>query len=92
MLDAQINAATRTLTWWDWRFGPSLVAVARSCLTGTSKTVLFNWGKVAFRSTPGSTQIIADAAAVAFVEKMWKPAKKAKVSIPFAAPASVEPK
>jgi len=71
-LDAQINAATRRLAWWDWRFSPSLIAFARSQLKGKSKTVQFNWGKVAFRSTPGSTQIIDDAAALAFVET-WAP-------------------
>ena len=74
MLDAQIADQRRRLSWWDWRFAASLTAFARSCLTGKARTAKFAWGQVSFRKTAGSTVILDDAAALAFVEA-WAPEK-----------------
>ena len=74
MIDALIADQRRRLAWWDWRFAASLTSFARSCLTGKARTAKFAWGQVAFRKTAGSTVILDDAAALAFVET-WAPEK-----------------
>lgn len=63
----------RRLSWWEYRFGPSLVAFARTLLAGSKKrTAQFTWGKVAFRRSPGRTSILDMDAAVEFVSA-WAP-------------------
>lgn len=64
----------RRLSWWDWKFGDSLKAFARSQLGKKSKTAQFAWGKVSFRTTAGNNEIMDMEAAVEWM-KVWKPAK-----------------
>lgn len=71
-LDRQRAALVRRLSWWEWRFGGQLVAFARTLLGGKGRTVQFDWGKVSFRRTPGASEIVDMAAAVAYVEQ-WAP-------------------
>ncbi len=71
-LRALESAQVRRLSWWEWRFAPSLVAFARRQLTGKSRTVRFAWGKVAFRKTRGSTDILDPERALEFV-RAWNP-------------------
>lgn len=62
--------AERRLAWWEFRFRPEVVAFARSAIEGTrSRTARFAYGSVAFRTSPGTRQILDMGAAVAFVEK-----------------------
>lgn len=66
-------AQERRLAFWDFRFRSSLVRYAKAILTGQrTKTAKFVWGRVSLRSSKGSTQIINDEAALAFV-KLWAP-------------------
>ncbi len=67
-IDALIAERRRRLSWWAWRFEPSLIAFARPLLKGKSRTVNFVWGKVAFRKTKGTTAIIDNATAIEYVE------------------------
>ncbi len=82
-VDARIRALTeqlgrlraekvRRLSWWEWKFGPSLAVFARGLLRGKERTARFAWGKVAFRSTRGTTQILDMEAAVAWM-RVWAP-------------------
>jgi phage host-nuclease inhibitor protein Gam len=71
-LQAKRAAALRRLSYWEWRFAPTLIEFARSRLTGKSRTWQGTWGRVSFRRTPGSNAIIDDEAAVAFVRE-WAP-------------------
>jgi hypothetical protein len=72
-LQALRKQEVRKLSWWEYRFGGSLIAFARAMLAGTkSRTARFTWGKVAFRTTPGRTQILDMTHAVQFV-KTWDP-------------------
>lgn len=73
-LRAKRAAALRRLSYWEYRFGPSLVEFARSRLTGRARTWQGTWGRVSFRKTPGSNAIIDDAAAVEFV-RTWLPGR-----------------
>lgn len=65
---AQRAAQVRRLSWWEWRFRPSLVEFARSCLKGKSRTAQFDWGRVSFRATKGTRQIVDMQAAVEYVQ------------------------
>jgi hypothetical protein len=56
--EARRNALNRRLGWWEFRFAPSLIAWARSQLTGKSRTWQGQWGRVAFRKTQGTNEII----------------------------------
>jgi len=71
--ESQKAAVTRRLAWWDWRFRAPLVAFAKTLLKGKSRTAVLDWGRVSFRTTPGSSTVIDDAAALAYV-KLWSPA------------------
>jgi hypothetical protein len=62
------SRALRRLSFWDYRFAPSLIAFARSQLSGNSRTARFSWGSVGFRRAPGTHQILDMDAAV---EWMW---------------------
>jgi hypothetical protein len=64
MLQARKAAAMRKLSWWEFRFAPSLIAFARSCLRGKSRTAQFSWGRVSFHKTGGNNKIIDMKAAV----------------------------
>lgn len=65
----------RRLSWWQWRFAPDLIEFARRKLAGTrSRTANFTWGKVQFRATQGTNEILDDAAAVAWM-KVWDPSR-----------------
>jgi len=67
-IDALIAEQRRRLSWWEFRFQPSLIAFARTLLKGKSRTVQLTWGKVAFRRTKGSTAILDPATALEYVE------------------------
>lgn len=67
-IDAMIAEQRRRLSWWEYRFQPSLVAFARTLLKGKARTVQFTWGKVAFRKTKGSTAILDPDTALEYVE------------------------
>lgn len=67
-LTAQIAAETRRLSWWDCYHRPRLVEYARAHLPKKGKTWRCAWGKVAFRKSAGTTEILDMAEAVAFVE------------------------
>jgi hypothetical protein len=67
-------ARLRRLAWWDYRFSPSLITFARSLLAGKERTAQFSWGRVAFRSTRGTTRILDMDQAVCWM-KLWKPKK-----------------
>jgi phage host-nuclease inhibitor protein Gam len=67
-------AKLRRLAWWDYRFAPSLIAFARSLLSGKGRTAQFAWGRVSFRSTKGTTRILDMDAAIDWM-KAWNPAK-----------------
>ena len=69
--DAMLAQRRRRLQWWEFRFASDLVGFARRTL-GKGKTRQFAHGKVSFRATPGSTAILDDAAALAFV-RAWRP-------------------
>lgn len=56
-LDRQIRAERRRLAWWDFRFWPGVVGVARSLLKGRSRTAAFDHGKVSFRACPARYEI-----------------------------------
>jgi len=71
--EAQKAAVVRRLSWWDCRFRAALIAFVKTLLKGKSKTAVLDWGRVSFRSTPGSSVVIDDAAALAYV-KLWSPA------------------
>jgi hypothetical protein len=73
-LKAKRNAALRRLSYWEYRFGPALVAFARSQLAGKSRTWQGAWGKVAFRKTPASHAIVDMAAAVEWMG-VWAPGR-----------------
>lgn len=77
MLGAIKRERMRRLSWWEWRFRPSLEAYARTKLTKKVRTAMFTWGKVAFRTTAGSHEILDMERAVAWV-RMWAP-KRVKV-------------
>ncbi len=73
--------AIRKLSWWDWKFGLSLVHYARSILSRKSKTARFAWGSVSFRKTNGTHQILDMDAAVVWM-KTFDPSKvKVKESV-----------
>jgi phage host-nuclease inhibitor protein Gam len=72
MLQARKSAAMRKLSWWEFRFAPSLIAFAKSCLTGKSRTAQFSWGRVSFRKTGGNNEIIDMKAAVEWMRN-WNP-------------------
>jgi hypothetical protein len=74
MLHARKSAAMRKLSWWEFRFGPSLIAFARSCLRGKSRTAQFSWGRISFRRTGGNNEIIDMKAAVEWMRN-WMPDK-----------------
>jgi hypothetical protein len=69
MLRARKSAAMRKLSWWEWKFAPSLIAFARSCLRGKSRTAQFSWGRVSFRKTGGNNEIIDMKAAVEWMRE-----------------------
>lgn len=71
-LDAQIKEQVGRLAFWDWKFRPSLIEWARGQLTGKCRTWQGAQGKVAFRKTQGTTQILDNAAALEFV-RTWEP-------------------
>jgi hypothetical protein len=73
-LERQRGHFIRQLAWWEYRFQPTLVRLARSLLKGKSRTVNFDHGKVAFRTSKGTNTIIDDQAALAYV-RMWCPEK-----------------
>lgn len=67
-IDALIAERRRRLSWWEYRFQPSLVEFARTLLKGKGRTAQFIWGKVAFRKTKGSTAILDPDTALEYVE------------------------
>lgn len=71
-LQAMRSDQVRRLSWWEWRFGPSLAAFARSLLGKKSRTVKFGWGQVAFRTSAGSNEILSQEEAVAWM-RVWAP-------------------
>lgn len=63
----------RRLSWWTWRFEPSLVSFARRLLRARKgKTLRLGWGSVSFRKVAPSHEILDMEAAVAWV-KAWAP-------------------
>jgi hypothetical protein len=84
-LAAQLHAirqqAIRKLSWWEWRFAPSLVVFARSILTGKSRTARFAWGSVSFRSTRGANQILDMDAAVQWMRTFAPEKVKVKETV-----------
>lgn len=65
----------RRLSWWEWRFAPSLAAFARQMLAGKkTRTAKFGWGTVAFRASPGTNEIVSQEEAVAWM-RVWDPEK-----------------
>lgn len=77
-IQALINAERRKLSYWDFRFSPSLTKWAKTMLTGKSKTLQLAQGKIAFRATKGSSSIINDEAAIAFAQDYLPSAIKRK--------------
>lgn len=83
-IDARLRAVTEQLqalrrknlarlAWWDFRFRSGIIGVARKALEGKKERSLqLTWGKVAFRKTPGKTEILDMPHAVAFV-RTWEP-------------------
>lgn len=73
MLLAVRNAKYRRLSWWEWRFAADLIKFARTKIAGTkAKTAWFTWGKVQFRKTAGTNEIVDPAAAVEWM-RTWNP-------------------
>jgi hypothetical protein len=74
-LQALRKQEIRKLSWWEYRFGGSLIAFARAMLAGTKgKTARFTWGKVAFRATAGRNEILDMPKAIEFV-RTWEPGR-----------------
>lgn len=68
LYEARRNAQYRRLAWWEFRFATSLIAFARSQLTGKVRTWRGAFGSIAFRKTQGTTKVLDDEAALAFVK------------------------
>ena len=72
-VNARIGAEQRRRDWWEFRYRPDVIEVARSML-GRTKTALFTFGRVSFRKSAGTSSIKDMDAAVAYV-RQWDPAK-----------------
>lgn len=66
--EARRKAQYQRLAWWDYKFSASLIAFARRQLTGKARTWRGAFGSVAFRKTQGTTKIVSEVEAVAFVK------------------------
>ena len=87
-IEAQKRRIRSRLAWWDFRWSPKLVTWAKTALVnkkgipfGSGKTVALDFGRVSFRDSPETIEILDDAAALEWARK-WAPERiKTKESI-----------
>lgn len=61
------------LAFWDWRYGPAVIAYAKKMLArGKARTLTFDWGRVKVRRDQGAHKIVDHDEALDFV-KQWSP-------------------